>query len=122
MKKKLSKTKEQDKRKAPSQKEAEKKRNKTFPGYPSHPAREDITYQGEQENLDMEKITRSSRINNELVRREGVNPTEFDDGLDIPGSELDDEQEMTGMEDEENNYYSLGGDRHEDLEEREDII
>lgn len=37
--------------------------------------------------------------------------------LDIPGSELDDEKESIGSEDEENNSYSLGGDNHEDLEE-----
>jgi hypothetical protein len=41
----------------------------------------------------------------------------LDDGLDIPGSELDDEMEKIGEEDEENNYYSLGGDDHDDLEE-----
>ena len=35
----------------------------------------------------------------------------------MPGSELDDEQEQIGNEDEENNYYSLGGDDHNDLEE-----
>ena len=40
-----------------------------------------------------------------------------DDELDIPGAELDDENEEIGEEDEENNYYSLGGDRHENLEE-----
>ena len=34
--------------------------------------------------------------------------------LDIPGSELDDENEAIGSEDEENNSYSLGGDAHED--------
>ncbi len=39
------------------------------------------------------------------------------DDLDVPGSEMDNEQENNGMEDEENNYYSLGGDNHEDLEE-----
>ena len=39
------------------------------------------------------------------------------DELDIPGSELDDDVEEIGSEDEENNYYSLGSDRHEDLEE-----
>ncbi|MCB0657366.1 MAG: hypothetical protein KDC57_14575 [Saprospiraceae bacterium] len=33
--------------------------------------------------------------------------------LDVPGSEADDDQEDIGEEDEENNYYSLGGDRHE---------
>ena len=37
--------------------------------------------------------------------------------LDVPGSEEDDVQEQLGSEDEENNSYSLGGDRHEDLEE-----
>ena len=40
-----------------------------------------------------------------------------DDDLDVPGSELDDENENLGEEDEENNYYSLGGDRHDSLEE-----
>ncbi|MEY4541324.1 MAG: hypothetical protein RLZZ306_3081 [Bacteroidota bacterium] len=39
------------------------------------------------------------------------------DDLDVPGSEMDNEQENNGMEDEENNYYSLGGDNHDDLEE-----
>lgn len=39
------------------------------------------------------------------------------DDLDIPGAELDNSNEVIGEEDEENNYYSLGGDRHEDLEE-----
>jgi hypothetical protein len=37
--------------------------------------------------------------------------------LDIPGAELDDVNEEIGEEDEENNYYSLGGDDHDDLEE-----
>ena len=37
--------------------------------------------------------------------------------LDVPGAELDDAAEDIGAEDEENNYYSLGGDRHENLEE-----
>ena len=39
------------------------------------------------------------------------------DDLDVPGAEADDENEEIGEEDEENNYYSLGGDAHEDLEE-----
>ena len=39
------------------------------------------------------------------------------DDLDIPGAELDDDMENIGSEDEENNYYSLGGDDHDDLEE-----
>ena len=34
--------------------------------------------------------------------------------LDVPGSEDDDASEDIGEEDEENNYYSLGGDRQAD--------
>jgi len=37
--------------------------------------------------------------------------------LDVPGSSADDADELIGEEDEENNYYSLGGDRHESQEE-----
>ena len=37
--------------------------------------------------------------------------------LDVPGSEDDDAQEQIGSEDEENNSYSLGSDRHSDLDE-----
>lgn len=45
-------------------------------------------------------------------------PVDFaGEDLDIPGSEDDDAQENIGSEDEENNSYSIGGDRHDDLEE-----
>ncbi len=37
--------------------------------------------------------------------------------LDVPGAEQDDANEEIGEEDEENNYYSLGGDAHENLDE-----
>lgn len=37
--------------------------------------------------------------------------------LDVPGSDVDDKDEKIGEEDEENNYYSLGGDGHNDLDE-----
>lgn len=49
-------------------------------------------------------------------------PVDFaGDDLDIPGAELDDEREATGNEDEENNPYSLGSDKHEDLDERHSL-
>ncbi len=41
-------------------------------------------------------------------------------GLDVPGSELDDKNEKIGEEDEENNYYSVGGDDHNDLDEEKE--
>lgn len=41
-----------------------------------------------------------------------------DDGLDIPEDDIDEgADEAVSEDDEENSYYSLGGDRHEDLEE-----
>ncbi len=53
------------------------------------------------------------------------NQAELDDndlgnGLDVPGAELDDEQEKIGAEDEENNYYSLGLDNHNELYENKE--
>ena len=43
-----------------------------------------------------------------------VDTLEGEDDLDIPGAEEDDANEEIGEEDEENNYYSVGGDAHED--------
>ena len=37
--------------------------------------------------------------------------------MDVPGSELDDEREKDGNEDEENNAYSLGADEQIDHDE-----
>lgn len=43
--------------------------------------------------------------------------------LDVPGAEQDDAMENVGSEDEENNFYSLGGDAHEDAQdENPDVI
>ena len=41
---------------------------------------------------------------------------DLDADLDVPGEELDDHNEAIGEEDEENNYYSLGGDSKDNLE------
>ena len=53
----------------------------------------------------------------EILRNPEPEDVNTDEDLDIPGSDLDDSNEEIGEEDEENNYYSLGGERHEDLEE-----
>lgn len=84
-----------------------------LPGYPAYPENEDIydNYQEERE-IDPEDIHNIKRLNEKYLKDESP-----DHDLDIPGSELDDEMEFIGSEDEENNYYSLGGDDHEDLEE-----
>ena len=53
----------------------------------------------------------------EIGLRQNISNEDLDTDLDIPGSEEDDLNESIGEEDEENNYYSLGGDRHEAQEE-----
>jgi hypothetical protein len=82
--------------------------DKELPG--NYPPKEDIYNQFQKESeLDPEDPTRYK----EAFDDEDLTVDE----LDVPGSELDDEQEAIGSEDEENNYYSLGGDNHANLEE-----
>lgn len=95
--------------------------------YPLYPAIEDIYNKfKEEKNLDPENISRtktSVRNDNEESDREQDLSNHFPGSdLDIPGSEMDNEQEMTGNEDEENSYYSLGGDDHNDLDEDRDDL
>lgn len=88
----------------------------TFPGYPHYPPSEDIYSQAKKEmNLNPEDLSKNKTPNE---NRRPLNVKDFEEDmsgedLDIPGSELDDQQESIGSEDEENNYYSLGGDRQE---------
>jgi hypothetical protein len=91
-------------------------------GYPLYPPGEDIYSQGQEEkDINPEDVsTIKESIENESIeagQEKDSSNNLFSNDLDIPGSELDDEQENIGNEDEENNYYSLGGDDHEDLEE-----
>jgi hypothetical protein len=51
------------------------------------------------------------------LNEEGSSSDFTGESLDVPGSEADDDNEAIGEEDEENNYYSLGGDNHEAQEE-----
>lgn len=91
-----------------------------YQGYPLYPPSEDI-YQKSKEERDInpEDISKKKSLNK---KEKGRNEKDFQedmssDDLDVPGAELDDQQESVGSEDEENNYYSLGGDNHNDLEE-----
>lgn len=96
--------------------------NNDFPGYPKYPPSEDIYNQGKKEaDINPEDITKN-KVSPSLKDSTKPNAKGFEDDesggdLDIPGSDLDDEQEALGSEDEENNYYSIGGDNHHDLEE-----
>jgi len=92
------------------------------PGYPVYPPSEDLFTRGKEESdVNPEDISRKKALNENP--REGKNNEKdsHDDpmggDLDVPGSELDDDMETIGGEDEENNYYSVGGDNHNDLDE-----
>lgn len=78
-----------------------------------YPPSEDI-YQKlkEEKDLNPEDITKKKAPNEKDFKSVKTGAD-----LDVPGSELDDQQENVGSEDEENNYYSLGGDNHNDLDE-----
>lgn len=87
-----------------------------FEGYPLYLPSDDLYARGKEETLlNPEDISKNKTPNED----EGMkNEKDFDtdmsgDDLDVPGAELDDKQESIGSEDEENNYYSLGGDNHD---------
>jgi hypothetical protein len=77
-------------------------------GDPEYSASEDIYNQEEKESYNDKELP------DQQYRKKKVS---LDEGLDVPGAELDDADEKIGEEDEENNYYSLGGDDHNDLDE-----
>lgn len=87
-------------------------------GYPLYPAEEDIYNQEQEETeIDPEQIIELKALNEKKKPKNKFEDDHLRNGLDVPGSELDDQQESIGSEDEENNYYSLGGDNHNSLDE-----
>jgi hypothetical protein len=79
-------------------------------------AKDDIYNKAKNEvDIDPENIL-LKKFKNENDQT-ALDDNDLGNGLDVPGSELDDEQEKIGSEDEENNYYSLGLDNHNELEE-----
>lgn len=72
---------------------------------------------GNEADVDEDDLAVLNSSNDEIGTPQNVSNEDINTDLDIPGSELDDDSESIGEEDEENNYYSLGGDRHESQEE-----
>jgi len=113
---------QEDEIKEENRQRAENKVNISTQGYPLYPITDDIYNKSKQEpNIDPQDISKVKETN-ETDNGETGNQIEDDDvvrgeDMDVPGSELDDDQEDIGNEDEENNYYSLGGDDHNDLKE-----
>lgn len=98
----------------------EKSRSAEYADLQVYPAPEDIYVKfKEEKDLNPEDISKKKTLNE---KEASLNEKDFKtyrsgSDLDVPGSELDDQQESVGSEDEENNYYSIGGDNHNDLDE-----
>jgi hypothetical protein len=87
--------------------------NDEVPGYPIYPSGDDIYTKYKEEDPQINVHKEKPGKQNEKDFKDDMTGSD----LDVPGSELDDELENIGDEDEENNYYSLGGDDHNDLDE-----
>ncbi len=75
----------------------------------------EMNYDADQDIFSNQKRVRVDENGVPLDEEEEQDDMEMN--IDVPGSELDNDQEEIGSEDEENNYWSLGGDDHEDLEQ-----
>ncbi|MDD4972294.1 MAG: hypothetical protein PHT07_22935 [Paludibacter sp.] len=88
-------------------------------GYPVYPENEDIYNRFKKErSIDPEDITKTKEL--VITRKESevdLSENFVADDLDIPGIVVDDVEEVDGIEDEENDFFSIGGDDHIDLEE-----
>jgi hypothetical protein len=101
-----------------NQTEVDNKDNQ-FPDYPTYPPKDDIYNKGTKVDLNPEDLSKIKESKEEPEKRNEIdfNKEMNSSDLDVPGAEFDDKQVSGGNEDEENNYYSLGGDRHNDLDE-----
>jgi hypothetical protein len=68
-------------------------------------------------NLQQSSLDNEDDDGDPLNEDGSLNTDMTGESLDVPGSSDDDADENIGEEDEENNYYSLGGDLHEGQEE-----
>jgi hypothetical protein len=88
-------------------------------GYPIYPESEDIyTKFKKEKSIDPEDISKVKV--REILGKENEKDFEEDvsgSDLDIQGTDLIENDVDTVLEDEENSYFSLGGDDHNDLEE-----
>ena len=84
-------------------------------GYPKYPESDDIYNKFNKEfDIDPENISHNKEIikidKNSTWNEKNFNQDKSGKDLDVPGSELDDDQEEIGSEDEINNGYSIGSD------------
>jgi hypothetical protein len=88
------------------------------PRQPQQESEDDLDIKmGTDADVNEDDLAVLNSTDEEIGLPQNVSNEDLNTDLDIPGSDLDDKNEEIGEEDEENNYYSLGGDRHESQEE-----
>ncbi len=94
-------------------------RDDDLPGYPEYSEDEDIYLKGKEESdIDPEDVLgRKKILSYSKFFSDDIEDDESGSELDVPGSELDDDLEIIGSEDEENNYYSQSDNNADDLED-----
>ncbi|MFZ7144822.1 MAG: hypothetical protein ACO1G6_05725 [Bacteroidota bacterium] len=101
------------KKKIEDQESSELSIDKDLPGYPAYPKSQDAYNKMKEETeIDPENITQNKQhleySDGEVQEEKDFFTNSIGSDLDVPGSELDDDAEDIGSEDEENNFYSLG--------------
>ena len=90
---------------------------KKLQGYPIYPEGEDIFKKyHEERDIDPEE-TSKTKIKVKVGSENDFSNNILGSDLDIPKSDLYVDEEIEGNEDEENDYYRLGGDDHNNLDE-----
>jgi len=101
--------------------QTEEGKDEELKGYPLYPTNEDIYLQYQEEDINPEDIPDGKEVDGIVTLGPKNDKNSRNDmsgrDIDFPPSEWDDEQEDVGIEDEENTYFSLGGDDHSDLDE-----
>ena len=88
------------------------------PGSGRDDLQDDLKIQmGNEADVDSDDLAALNSTDAEIGTPQNVSNEDINTDVDIPGTDMDDSNEEVGEEDEENNYYSLGGDRHQSQEE-----
>ncbi|HCA09280.1 MULTISPECIES: hypothetical protein [unclassified Chryseobacterium] len=81
---------------------------------------EEMDYSPSEDIFNKEKHIPLDGDGNPILNEE--DDDKIDKGLDIPGTEDDDDMEEIGSEDEENNYWSRSDNADDHEEENEDVM
>ncbi|NML71266.1 hypothetical protein HHL23_15855 [Chryseobacterium sp. RP-3-3] len=81
---------------------------------------EEMDYNPSEDIFNKEKHIPLDGDGNPILNEE--DDDKIDKGLDIPGTEDDDDMEKIGSEDEENNYWSRSDNADDHEEENDDVL